>query len=136
MEAVILSHFVLTGTFQVLWSLNSDSTFPVLFLLPSFSVESSGLTWCFDLVVEFIKMANPCFTAPHPKRVSEERKGRRVERTGRRALAEIGAGWGWGAYTPQGPPEVPEAAVDGAPLRDRILLQFLPKTGMGAKAAA
>ena len=33
-------------------------------------------------------------------------------------------------------PRVPEAAVDRTPLRNRIWLQSLPKTGMGAKAAA
>lgn len=57
----------------------------------------------------------------------------------RRALAEVGVGSGRGAAcrcSPQGPPGVPEAAVDGAPLRDGILLQSLPKTGTEAKAAA
>lgn len=39
------------------------------------------------------------------------------------------------AAAPRGP-RMPKAAVDGAPLRDRILLQSLPKTAMGAKAAA
>lgn len=58
---------------------------------------------------------------------------------GRRALADVGVGLGCGAAchcSPWGPPGVPEAAVDGAPLRDGMLLQSLPKTGTEAKAAA
>lgn len=57
-------------------------------------------------------------------------------------MKSAGRGWGglglWGGVLlqPAGAPGVPKAAVDGAPLRDRILFQSLPKTGMGAKAAA
>lgn len=63
MEVLSFYH-ILTGTLPVVWPLDTDTTFPGLFLLiPSFSLESPGPVQCLDTVAEPIKMGNPCFTS-------------------------------------------------------------------------